>query len=704
MFAFPILVLSAFEALGLAARAAFGLLVDLFAPLRLLRLAAVSSWGLSLGALASSALVALFLVATALTNPYLGTDLDRLARLESAVAVYDRDGLWLGVDPSARFAGERAPTDAVAVPLTSAPPVWKACLAYLEDRGAFDGLSARYGVDPSAIVRSAWFTLTFRRRRGASTLAMEAVRTLRGQSPSRDEPWTTIAVRKFGELFGARALVAMLSDRDPEAAARFIGTHLPLVTGVKGSAFGGDLDGLEIAAQLLFHKSAAALDPAEQAALAAAVKAPILMAPPGDAEGRRLAEKRWRRLIGRADFCLAHAPDADSPRFAAARRRLATMPLPRPRAPTGVAALLPRDHDAAWRILANPMRRAEFFGASALAAAHEQLAASENADWRGRVVAMTLSVAARDEAAYEAQIEARLAQLLPGGAAAQDAFVSLSAVDGDGEVRLFHQNRPRAFWGARQQLGSVAKLFAALTLAGRAGPQTPTCRLATAPAPCPEASRLPLAEAMARSDSAAMSWALRRYADSDDARRVADAFSLPLAPDIPFATQFTLGLIERTPAENLRDMGALSAALNAAAAPAPNFLREIIELTPDGRLSRRRPPSPLAALDVRPLVAPRRADVAALFAAPLGAHGTLGALAEERARLRGALWGKTGTVSHSGTTTAARIAGGFVLRGEPWAFDVAIFGDERPLGVDVEAAQFASLARDMLRAAERAAR
>src|SRR5439155_25496746 len=49
------------------------------------------------------------------------------------------------------------------------------------------------GIDPVSVLKSGWQTLTGNRRRGASTLYMQVVRTLHGRSPSEREAYGEVA-------------------------------------------------------------------------------------------------------------------------------------------------------------------------------------------------------------------------------------------------------------------------------------------------------------------------------------------------------------------------------------------------------------------------------------------------------------------------------------------------------------------------------
>jgi membrane peptidoglycan carboxypeptidase len=180
------------------------------------------------GAVGIPAAVLLFLSVAAVTNPYLEPELGYAKDRSSAVAVLDRDGTFLGILPPPFFAdwndGSRPDrsTDHAALRPASIPPVWRDCVYFLEDSSF---ISRRIGIDPLAFVKAGYDTLTGERRRGASTLMMQAARSLRGLTPSQEEAPGLIAARKGFEIFGAHTLVGMIDRRDEDGFARIAAMH-----------------------------------------------------------------------------------------------------------------------------------------------------------------------------------------------------------------------------------------------------------------------------------------------------------------------------------------------------------------------------------------------------------------------------------------------------------------------------------------------
>ncbi len=435
-------------------------------------------------------LPAAFVAASAITNPYMRAELAYAHERSSAIELVDAHGRWLGIVPPANFDdwsdGAILPADHEALPTPVIPPVWRTCVVYLEDR-EFDGISRLLGIDPAAVLKSGWQTLTGDRRRGASTLYMQVVRTLRGQSPDQNEAIGEVALRKIAELLGANALVTMLATRDAQAAERFVAMHLPLAIGSSGSAFGAPVHGIGLASRLLFDTRPEDLLPEAQAVLAAAVKAPILLAPPGDKGGRALAESRWKRLKERADYCLRTALNVNGDDVVRARAALAAMPVPVPRIHPDLQSFLPKDERTSWQITASPTRRALYFARNELAVLKQELSLLAGPEWRGHVQSVRLSTDATENNTFTADVAKELARLertLPGLAlsltaqrpAARRAHIVLACTDFNGKLRRIYSSHEGLLWARKAPVGSVAKIVAAIALGRRDEPTTGYCK------------------------------------------------------------------------------------------------------------------------------------------------------------------------------------------------------------------------------------
>jgi monofunctional biosynthetic peptidoglycan transglycosylase len=120
--------------------------------------------------------------------------------------------------------------------------------------------------------------------RGASTITQQLAKNLY-LSPSRNP------LRKFRELIIARRLEAELSKR------RILELYLNVIE------WGDGIYGVEAAAQTYFHKSAAALTPAEAALLAGCIPNPRMMNP----------SKPTRRLNRRQQIILSRMGEVTAP-------------------------------------------------------------------------------------------------------------------------------------------------------------------------------------------------------------------------------------------------------------------------------------------------------------------------------------------------------------------------------------------------------
>jgi hypothetical protein len=288
------------------------------------------------------------------------------------------------------------------------------------------------------------------------------------------------------------------------------------------------------------------------------------------------------------------------------------------------------------------------------------------------------------------------------------AQVVAAVMDEKGHVRELYSSDEGLFLTRKTELGSTAKMIAAVALSRRTGPGTLYC---LAPIPgmavalpedrtvCREQSHwLTARDAFARSVSPAVNWALRHYSNSKEMDTVAAAFGLPAFGDVPPATALSLGIVELTPAEMLRMTAAIGKVLNGDSGdvPFPTIIAAATVLGADG-IARQQPVSVGEALPSPKLqaVIPRQARpfLRNVLAATSDPGGTLAALGPLKWQLRGQLFAKTGTVSVHGHTQTLQIAGIFMHAGRPWSFGLMIAtpDNERPLGRNLAAGQFASL-------------
>lgn len=656
----------------------------------------------------------------AVSNPFLTPKLAYAEQRDSAVEVIDSDGHWLGILPPASFAdwsdGTYLPPDHAAAVPDTIPTVWRRCVVTLEDHN-FDGISRWLGIDPLALVKSGFLTLTGHSRRGASTLYMQVVRELEGRTPSSSEAPGALLLRKLAEVFGANALVKMLDDR--AAAARLVAMHTPLVIGTRDSRFGNPIYGIALAGEILFGRPVEALTIPQQAVLAAAIKVPVLMAPPGDTAGLTRARARWQRILVRADFCLATVLPKGSPLNQRSRSQLRNMPLPSPAIDPILAALLPRDKVSAWRIAVNPVRRVLYFARNTTRVAREQLDQHYGArDWRGLVTNVRLTVPAAANHDFESTIQAQLRRTgtrLDGlrmsfgypytdGAHAADA-IAVTA-DRDDRIGLFYTSHPRLFWSWKTEMASTAKMIAAVILGRYDLPDHLYCHVGdddslgpADPHQCPaggtwETARL----AFARSDSNAIAWRLRQLPLAD-ILNVANAFHLPSFGSTPASTALTRGTIEITPAHALEIADAISIGLSGQFSDAlpPTILSDVSILQPDGHFGRIEPRSGfrIPAGTIAKLFTPKvSAFVRSVLSATSGSNGTLGGMQVTKQLLGGRLYAKTGTASASHFTYSLHILGTFSrgTRWTPFLLTVGTPNRQSPLGIRLVAGDLSPIA------------
>jgi hypothetical protein len=668
-----------------------------------------------------SLVLAFFLIA-ALSNPFLKQELGYAEERSSAVEVYDAKGRWLGILPPADFAdwsdGSYLPPDHAAAVPRSIPPVWKNCVVALEDHN-FDGVSRWLGIDPFAIVKSGFFTLIGDRRRGASTLYMQVVRELEGRSPSADEAPGEIAFRKLAEIFGANALVKMIASDDRQAAARLVAMHTPLVIGTSGSRFGDPIYGIELTSQILYGRSVETLSLDEQAVLAAAIKVPILLAPPNNASAQARALARWIRVKERADFCLRSVLPKGAPELADARQRLHLQGLPGPVVDPDLFRLLPQDKEAAWNIAVNPVRRAQLFGDVQLQIVRTELNSMfPNQRWRGNVVSVRLSISADDNNDFVHSVRARLQNAQtsmsglsmplssnnPADRAANAISVLASA---DGHITLFYSSRSDLLWHWRTQMASTAKMVAAIALGRYDHPWSQYCHasinedagtgrrgLCATPN-----SWVSAQDAFARSDNEAIRWRLRQL-PVKELRDVATAFLLPSFGTTPPATALTRGTIDLVPAQALQIVTAIGAGLSHRDQDIylPTIIDQLVVLGPNGRLGVVTPRygTPILAPTLHEAFTPPVTKfVEAVLAGTSDANGTLRSLSDVKASLGGRLYAKTGTESVLHKTYSVHIIGTFDANRSWQSFLVTIGSPDKraPIGYGLNAGSFSGLAR-----------
>ena len=351
--------------------------------------------------------------------------------------------------------------------------------------------------------------------------------------------------------------------------------HLPLAIGTAGSRFGDPIFGIVLASQILFGEAPEALPIEKQAILAAAIKRPIVLAPPGDEKAVAAATRRWEQAKDRADDRLRETL-ADSDEVRAARQRLAAMDLPQPAIDASLAATLPADPAAAWQVAVNSVRRVSRISpVPMLRSLRPSSMQASGQDWRGRIVAIHLTTSASATHKFVQSVEVALQHIQAGtagvalplsndGQTAQSAGVVIAVVDPRSQISRIYASSPNLFWSWKTPLASTAKMVAAVALGRRDTPETLYCRAplsgvepASATTGCDQKSAwISARQAFARSDSRAIAWALHRLPHHELAE-IAAAFNLPAPGETPLATALAYGQFELTPAETLRLVAAI---------------------------------------------------------------------------------------------------------------------------------------------------
>lgn len=398
--------------------------------------------------------------------------------------VLDHGGRLIGLWPVTRGQGSAASPYAAAA-AGELPSHWWPLVVSLEDANR-DRWYHLFGVDFSQLFKWPVRALLGRPNSGGSTLEMQLVKTLHTDTDVRG---LRRLLRKLRDYVFAPAVWLQHNERD---LARQVATHFPLLT--------SGPHGLETASWLLFDRPARALDLAQQALLAAAIKYRIDINAYDEAGWQR-AQARWRKAVARATYGLRQLHRSgrlESAKMEAAVRELRRMRLPDLAPPEGVQSCLGhrarRQQDLAARKLDD---RARFLARGELLQAAAELSPWLGSDWLADAVRVRLGVDLEANCRTKWAIDAARARWLQRlGLAGEDAYVVLAVADGEGRLVRFHaetayprylpfrlSGRGRAYMLGEdvedvRTLGSIGKVFAALLL-GEEGdtPSTPYYRL-----------------------------------------------------------------------------------------------------------------------------------------------------------------------------------------------------------------------------------
>lgn len=444
------------------------------------------------------AVIAVFIYTYIISANYLIFEDYRIAHQRfHGTGVYDQTDKFLGIIPPQLDPenAENAEQDHKSLYVSEIPNAWWEVLKALEDRHIDDRRRSWAGIDILALAQRSLGFLTGDDSKGASSLTMMLIRSMRHESANPNDSKFKKLRRKFTELLHAPILFKNLYPHDLKI---WLAMHVPLVNGAPGSKMGAALYGIGITARIVFGKAPKDLTVAEQAMLAAAFKKPILLAPLNDESAQKLAIERWEYLKERAKEGIKIAyPNANT-------QAIDELQFPlEPYSPVKVASLLPKDELKRFGILANPYRRSLFFVRGEMIQAIGELQEHYGMKWRDKVYAIHLNTNSVDNVQFKRKVEDTLQSiettlkiedrltlnLLP-TKAGDTAQVVLALANADGKLLRYYSNSQDTIYSGEQserqdgkynienetrQVASIAKVAAAVFL-GAAGdnPKKPT--------------------------------------------------------------------------------------------------------------------------------------------------------------------------------------------------------------------------------------
>lgn len=577
---------------------------------------------------------------------WIGKALNYANERSLGTAIYDTQGRFVGIfDPildseedfnytgkPIELPGYIAYPDHKSLHVSAIPEHYWSCLVFQEDRH-LGSLSNPWGIDLLGYLKIPLSTLqatikTGRPKLGAggSTLPMQLARIFFKTPPSASESALAKIERKFKEWWLAPVIHRELTrGGDITPLKQWASNHFPMAQRTGGAP----LYGVEQTSLIVFGKSAAELNVAEQYVLAAAVNQPIILLEGGEKLNRyRLAS--WKRVAGtRARQCANSLITAtgERERTIASLEKLAESP-PDPKTPPDIAtALAELAPAAAGPASANPVRRANALIPAAKYGVRNEIRNRFGFGWRSQVRGVQLSLNAADNLAFRERILDELAAIQKryrarinpqysldvravrgGGDEFKDAVIPdivIAAADSSGAIRrYFESNYTAAYFGsargrdpatgkydpARESrfIASVAKMAAAVAIAneGSDAPDTGYLDVA-APSSGLEACKKGSKRRRRRADVAfacslnvPIEWRMRRIGGGK-LHRIARDFSLTLPVNGPsLAKSLTVGQVAASPRTVHKMAGTILAALasegrKSAPASAPSLLHHI---------------------------------------------------------------------------------------------------------------------------------
>ncbi len=670
--------------------------------------------------------------------------------------VYDKTDNFLGIihpklDPqSAPTSSEvvnEEKEDHKSLYITDVPKGWWEVLKALEDRHIDNRWRSWAGIDIIALAQRGFYFLTEDDSKGASSLAMMLVRSMRHESADYKEPFKKKIKRKLTEIRHAPVLFHNLYPHDLK---RWLAMHVPLVNGTSGSKMGAALYGLGVTSRVVFGKSPEKLTLAEQALLAAAFKKPILLAPFNDKKAKMAAQSRWEYLKGRAKKGVEIAyPIKYSDIF----KEIDNLKFPeRPYGPVRLKRLLPTDEIERFRILANPYKRSLEFVRGEMTQAIGELQERYGMNWREKVYALHLNTEVIENVIFKRQVETVLKKLQKklqkekrlklNLLSDQDdptpvAQVILALAGPDGRLLRYYSNSHNTVYSGEQterqngryqpekesrQIASVGKLVAAVFL-GAAGDDTnkatycnkaitgiknaggkpkgvKNCRV--------RGAKYSPRQVFARSLNLPLINRLNKASETE-LEQLIKRFGLTRTDNTPLSTALTLGYVTASPHTLHGIMHGIVTGIATGGHPKtlqPTLVREVQIISENGVQKRKMPP--MNNPDISGIAHyladyKSRSFVKTVLSGVLKSPGTLRALSDwTPKKKRNVKWhiAKTGTsTSEKSLILDKYIVGGLVWRGKPYSYFVLVGTSEpsKPLGKRISGNHLSKLVRVMLK-------
>lgn len=440
-------------------------------------------------------------------------------------ALYETDGHFIGTfDP--RMDSKRdlntsaepliindpsyvANPDHKSIPVRTVPDHFWKCLVYHEDRH-LGGLRNPFGIDLAGVLKIPYSTVmrsieakSIRFGVGGSTLPMQLVRVYKATAPSRKESAGDKLKRKAVEWWNAPVFYWELTKNGTdELLKQWAANHLWLAHRTGGR----DLQGIEVAARIIFGKEASELTIAEQYMLASAVNKPIILLE-GSERLNQVRLDRWRYVAEvRAKTCATTLlPDDETKKSVLFDLTLLADGPPDAHLQPKLQATLEQHFPKLTKHAgANPIVRANLLAPASRYAAREEMKQAYGFDWRRYVRGVELTIDVSRNLTFRETIWQELSKLqskyktridpaysldaqemknLVGGEKKMPDVV-IAAANEKGEIlRYFESNDISAYYGAPyarsainghyepekeiRAIASTGKMLAAIALANQ---------------------------------------------------------------------------------------------------------------------------------------------------------------------------------------------------------------------------------------------